>query len=118
MMLLTKILLALLLHAVGVKIYPYIPASTGSRSSLFAATDPQIPKYCELLKTNKWLMSTFISQDCRPTNPSEEAHNLETSYIVWEKTMQMIGLPSDAVEKLFEGEDISCKFEVQQHHYC
>ncbi|GJU93198.1 hypothetical protein Tco_1317954 [Tanacetum coccineum] len=52
------------------EIYPYIPASTGSRSSLFTATDPQLPE-------------------------------------VWEKTLQMIGLPSDAVEKLLEGEDIS-----------
>nr|GFA77771.1 hypothetical protein [Tanacetum cinerariifolium] len=86
-----------------------------SRSSLFAATDPQIPEYCELLKTDEWPVSAFISQDCRPTNPSEEAHNLETSYKVWEKTLQMIGLPSDAVEKLLEGEDISCKFGAQQH---
>ncbi|GJX33055.1 dehydrogenase/reductase SDR family member FEY-like protein [Tanacetum coccineum] len=98
-----------------VEIDPYIPASTGSRSSLFAATDPQIPEYCELLKTDEWPVSAFISQDCRPTNPSEEAHNLETSYKVWEKTLQMIGLPSDAVEKLLEGEDISCKFGAQQH---
>ncbi|GKE62100.1 hypothetical protein Tco_1512467, partial [Tanacetum coccineum] len=98
-----------------VEIYPYIPASTGSRSSPFATTDPQIPEYCELLKMDKWLMSAFISQDCRPTNPLEEAHNLETSYRVWEKTLQMIGLPLDAVEKLLEGEDISCKFGVQQH---
>nr|GEY92844.1 hypothetical protein [Tanacetum cinerariifolium] len=85
----------------------------GSRSSLFAAINPQIPEYCELLKTHKWPVSTFISKDCQPINPSEEAHNLETSYRVWEKTLQMIGLPLDAVEKLLEGEDISCKFRVQ-----
>ncbi|PWA96302.1 Glucose/ribitol dehydrogenase [Artemisia annua] len=101
----------------GYRLIPYFifNAEEGSRSSLFAATDPQIPEYCELLKTDEWPVSAFISQDCRPTNPSEEAHNLETSYRVWEKTLQMVGLPSDAVEKLLEGEDISCKFGAQQH---
>ncbi|KAJ9546130.1 hypothetical protein OSB04_025837 [Centaurea solstitialis] len=84
--------------------------TTGSRSSLFAATDPQVPEYCEMLKADEWPVSAFISQDCRPTNPSEESHNLETSYRVWEKTLQMVGLPSDAVERLIEGEDIDCKY--------
>ncbi|CAK7327899.1 unnamed protein product [Dovyalis caffra] len=77
----------------------------GSRSTLFSATDPQIPEYCELLKSDDWPVCAFISQDCRPTNPSEEAHNIDTSYEVWEKTLEMIGLPSDAVEKLMEGEE-------------
>ncbi|KAI7751305.1 hypothetical protein M8C21_002865 [Ambrosia artemisiifolia] len=84
----------------------------GSRSSLFAATDPQIPEYCELLKADEWPVCAFISQDCRPTNPSEEAHNVETSSKVWEKTLQLVGLPLDAVEKLIEGEDVKCKYEV------
>ncbi|KVI07471.1 Glucose/ribitol dehydrogenase [Cynara cardunculus var. scolymus] len=84
--------------------------SCSSRSSLFAATDPQIPEYCEMLKADEWPVSAFISQDCRPTNASEESHNLETSYRVWEKTLQMVGLPSDAVERLIEGEDVDCKY--------
>ncbi|KAJ0024246.1 hypothetical protein Pint_07517 [Pistacia integerrima] len=53
-------------------------------------------------------------EDCRPTNPSEEAHNVEASYKVWEKTLEMIGLPSDAVEKLIEGEEVKCKYGTQQ----
>lgn len=81
-----------------------VPA--GSRSSLFAATDPQIPEYCELLKADEWPVCAFISQDCRPTNASEEAHNLETSYKVWEKTLELVGLPLDAVERLIEGEEV------------
>ncbi|XP_059647192.1 dehydrogenase/reductase SDR family member FEY-like [Cornus florida] len=86
----------------------------GSRSALFAATDPQVPEYCELLKADEWPVCAFISQDCRPTNPSEEAHNIETSYKVWEKTLQMIGLPLDAVERLIEGEEVNCRYGAQQ----
>ncbi|KAL3512429.1 hypothetical protein ACH5RR_025146 [Cinchona calisaya] len=85
-------------------------AEEGSRSSLFAATDPQVPEYCEMLKADDWPVSAFISVDCRPTNPSEEAHNVETAYRVWEKTLELIGLPSDAVERLIEGEEVGCKY--------
>lgn len=63
-----------------------------------------------MLKADEWPVSAFISQECRPSNPSEEAHNVETSLRVWEKTLQMVGLPSDAVERLIEGEDINCKY--------
>nr|XP_043615462.1 dehydrogenase/reductase SDR family member FEY-like [Erigeron canadensis] len=96
----------------GYRLIPYFifSAEEGSRSSLFAATDPQMPEYCEMLKADEWPVSAFISQDCRPTNPSEEAHNVETSLRVWEKTLQLVGLPLDAVERLIEGEDIRCKY--------
>ncbi|KAG6745683.1 hypothetical protein POTOM_050184 [Populus tomentosa] len=86
----------------------------GSRSALFSATDPQIPEYCELLKSDDWPVCAFISQDCRPTNPSEEAHNIDTAYKVWEKTLEMIGLPSDAIEKLIEGEEVRCRYGERQ----
>ncbi|KMT19576.1 hypothetical protein BVRB_1g011930 [Beta vulgaris subsp. vulgaris] len=86
----------------------------GSRSTLFAATDPQIPEYCEMLKADEWPTCAFISQDCRPTNASEEAHNIGTSFKVWEKTLEMTGLPSDAVEKLIEGEEVTCRYGSQQ----
>lgn len=86
----------------------------GSRSALFAATDPQVPEYCEMLKADEWPVCAFLSYDCRPTNPSEEAHNLQTSYQVWEKTMEMIGLPLDSVERLVQGEQIECKYG--SHH--
>lgn len=85
----------------------------GSRSALFAATDPQIPEYCEMLKADEWPVSAFISQDCNPTNPSEEAHNIETSYRVWEKTLELIGLPLDSVERLIEGEEVKCRYGGQ-----
>ncbi|EYU17799.1 hypothetical protein ABFS82_04G179500 [Erythranthe guttata] len=82
----------------------------GSRSTLFAATDPQLVEYCESLKTEDWPVCAFINHDCRPANPSEEAHNVETSNRVWEKTLELIGLPSDAVERLIEGEQVNCKY--------
>ncbi|RVW52669.1 Long chain base biosynthesis protein 2a [Vitis vinifera] len=89
----------------------------GSRSALFAATDPQIPEYCEMLKADEWPVSAFISQDCNPTNPSEEAHNIETSYRVWEKTLELIGLPLDSVERLIEGEEVKCRYGGQAEEY-
>ncbi|KAK6153209.1 hypothetical protein DH2020_012848 [Rehmannia glutinosa] len=79
----------------------------GSRSTLFAATDPQLVDYCESLKAEDWPVCAFINHDCRPANPSEEAHNIETSYRVWEKTLELVGLPSDAVERLIEGEKLN-----------
>ncbi|KAG5522483.1 hypothetical protein RHGRI_034605 [Rhododendron griersonianum] len=85
-------------------------AQEGSRSALFAATDPQVPEYCEMLKADEWPVCAFIAQDCRPTNASEEAHNVETSQKVWEKTLEMIGLPSDAVERLIQGEQVECRY--------
>uniref|UniRef100_A0A2P2LID6 Uncharacterized protein MANES_16G063200 n=1 Tax=Rhizophora mucronata TaxID=61149 RepID=A0A2P2LID6_RHIMU len=91
--------------------YFILTAQEGSRSALFAATDPQVPEYCELLKADDWPVCAFISQDCGPTNPSEEAHNIETAHKVWEKTLDMVGLPSDAVERLIQGEeDVPCRY--------
>ena len=86
----------------------------GSRSALFAATDRRIPEYCEMLKADEWPVSAFISQDCNPTNPSEEADDIEISYRVWEKTLELIGLPLYSVERLIEGEEIKCRYGDQQ----
>ncbi|KAM7479567.1 hypothetical protein LguiA_027780 [Lonicera macranthoides] len=94
--------------------WPWCVVAVGSRSALFAATDPQIPEYCEMLKADEWPVCAYISQDCRPTNPSEEAHNVETAFRVWEKTLELIGLPSDTVERLIEGEEVKCRYG--DHH--
>eukprot|EP00268_Persea_americana_P046348 TRINITY_DN4775_c0_g1_i1.p1 TRINITY_DN4775_c0_g1~~TRINITY_DN4775_c0_g1_i1.p1 ORF type:complete len:302 (-),score=74.98 TRINITY_DN4775_c0_g1_i1:411-1316(-) len=94
------------------QLIPYFifSAQEGSRSSLFAATDHQVPEYCGVLKADEWPVCALISHDCRPMNASEEAHNVETSQKVWEKTLEMIGLPADALEKLLEGEEVQCKY--------
>ncbi|KAL6542012.1 hypothetical protein OROGR_011498 [Orobanche gracilis] len=82
----------------------------GSRSTLFAATDLQLVDYCESLKAEERPVCSFINHDCRPANTSDEAHNVETAHRVWEKTLQLIGLPLDAVERLVEGGEVKCKF--------
>lgn len=85
----------------------------GSRSSLFSAADPQIPQHYQKLKTNeKSVCTLFISQNCKLTKCSEEAQNVETANRVWERTLQLIGLPLDAVEILVEGEDLQCRYGV------
>ncbi|CAL9060695.1 unnamed protein product [Musa banksii] len=90
--------------------YFIFSALEGSRSTLFAATDPQVPEYCSVLKAEEWPVCAYISYDCRPINASEEAHNLKTSQDVWEKTLELIGLPSNALDKLIEGEAVQCRF--------
>ncbi|MCL7031635.1 hypothetical protein MKW94_023964 [Papaver nudicaule] len=82
----------------------------GSRSTLFAATDSQVPEYCESLKSDEWPVGAFISYECCPANPSEESHNLTTSNRVWEKTLEMVGLSPDVVEKALEGEPIKWRY--------
>ncbi|GJN18801.1 hypothetical protein PR202_gb06003 [Eleusine coracana subsp. coracana] len=94
--------------------YFIFDAQEGSRSTLFATSDPQVPEYCEMLKSEDWPVCACISYDCNPMNASEEAHNLETTHLVWEKTLEMIGLPSDALEKLIEGESVQCRYGQQQ----
>ncbi|KAL2253880.1 retinol dehydrogenase 11 [Sesamum indicum] len=89
----------------------------GSRSTLFAATDPQLVDYCESLKAEDWPVCAFLNHDCRPANPSEEAHNVETAYRVWEKTLELVGLPSDAVERLIEGGEVKCKYGSSESHH-
>ncbi|CAF2131665.1 BnaA03g48800D [Brassica napus] len=38
-----------------------------------------------------------------PQEGCRKAHNTETAHRVWEKTLELVGLPLDAVEKLMEG---------------
>ncbi|XP_074275506.1 dehydrogenase/reductase SDR family member FEY-like isoform X1 [Silene latifolia] len=85
--------------------YIYLSPQEGSRSSLFAATDPQVPEYCESLKADERSACAFFSQDCRPSNPAKEAWNTETSRRVWEKTFELVGLPVDAVNNLVRGKE-------------
>lgn len=69
-----------------------------------------------MLKADEWPVCAFISQDCTPTNASEEAHNVETSLEVWEKTLELIGLSSDAVERLIQGEQVECRYGMADQH--
>ncbi|KAJ1690452.1 hypothetical protein LUZ63_014607 [Rhynchospora breviuscula] len=99
--------------------YHFIPyfifnAQEGSRSTLFAASDPQVPEYCQVLKGDEWPTCAYLNYDCRPTNASEEAHNLETTQQVWDKTLELIGLPRDALEKLIAGEEVACRYQPKK----
>jgi hypothetical protein len=92
----------------------FLSQYTGSRSSLFAASDPQVPEYCQVLKGDEWPTCALINYDCHPTNASEEAHNPVTTRQVWEKTLELIGLPADALEKFISGEEVDCRYQPQK----
>eukprot|EP00252_Welwitschia_mirabilis_P002498 TRINITY_DN12450_c0_g1_i1.p1 TRINITY_DN12450_c0_g1~~TRINITY_DN12450_c0_g1_i1.p1 ORF type:complete len:375 (+),score=65.99 TRINITY_DN12450_c0_g1_i1:220-1344(+) len=96
----------------GYRLIPYFlftPAE-GARSSLFAATDPQVPEYCSFLRNDEWPVCPYFSGECRPANAAVEAHNVDLAAKVTEKTSELVGLPKNAVERLLEGENIPCKY--------
>ncbi|KAH9323309.1 hypothetical protein KI387_017948, partial [Taxus chinensis] len=39
---------------------------------------------------------------CRPANASAEAHNTDTALKIWDKTLELVGVPADIVERLIE----------------
>ena len=82
----------------------------GARSTLFAATDPDVSEYCSVLRADYWPLCPYFSGDCRPTNASVEAHNVDTAMNVWDLTLELIGLLSNTVKRLIEGETIPCKY--------
>ncbi|GLJ32214.1 hypothetical protein SUGI_0648410 [Cryptomeria japonica] len=77
-----------------------------ARSALFAATDPQVPEFCSALRADNWPVCPYFSGECRPANASAEAHNMDTALKIWDKTLELIGVPSDIVEKLIECEQV------------
>lgn len=85
-------------------------AQQGSRSALFAATDPDIPKYCCKSMADKLQVCAYFSYSCRPIKPANAAYNERTINSVWAKTLDIVGLPSDAVEMLLDGKEIYCKY--------
>ncbi|KAL3835474.1 hypothetical protein ACJIZ3_010210 [Penstemon smallii] len=97
--------------------YHWIPflfdALEGSRSAVFAATDDGVLKYCEELRNKGEAEScAYIACNCRPIRPSKEAYNVAVSGLVWEKTLDMIGLRSNAVDKIMEGKQVQCTYEA------
>lgn len=97
---------------VGYQLIPLVlfNAEEASRSTLFAATDPEIPKYCAQLKWDEWPACAYISYTCRPMNPSKEAQRMDISSLVWEKTLDMVGLSGDCLEMLLEGKETQCRY--------
>ncbi|KAI8544195.1 hypothetical protein RHMOL_Rhmol08G0277000 [Rhododendron molle] len=97
---------------VGYQLIPLVlfNAVEASRSTLFAATDPEIPKYCAQLKWDEWPACAYISYTCRPMNPSKEAQRMDISSLVWEKTLDMVGLSGDCLEMLLEGKETQCRY--------
>ncbi|KAI9089556.1 hypothetical protein K1719_029161 [Acacia pycnantha] len=78
----------------------------GCRSVLYASTYPEVQDYTKSLKAQDSPVCAYIDHDCTFGNVSKEARNWETSMKVWEKTLHMIGFPSDVVDKLLSGDTV------------
>ena len=85
--------------------FTYTPKE-GARSVIYAATYPQVQDYCNSLKAQDSPVCAYINHDCSFGYVSKEAQNLEASIKLWEKTLNMIGLPSDAVYRLLSGDNV------------
>ncbi|GFZ17244.1 NAD(P)-binding Rossmann-fold superfamily protein [Actinidia rufa] len=91
----------------GISVVCVAPGS-GLRSTPFAATDSDVPKYCTKLKTDVWPVCAYMSYSCNKMSTSKEAHRTDTLQAVWEKTLDMVRLPADFVEMLLQGKEIQC----------
>ncbi|TMX05463.1 hypothetical protein EJD97_019700 [Solanum chilense] len=85
-------------------------AQQGSRSALFAATDAEILDYCGVLKAEGCIGCAFIGCHCRITKPCKQVDNERTSFEIWNKTMEMVGLPAGCVDMILQGEEIHCRY--------
>uniref|UniRef100_A0A6N2K9J4 Uncharacterized protein n=1 Tax=Salix viminalis TaxID=40686 RepID=A0A6N2K9J4_SALVM len=81
----------------------YSSSKLAQSCSTVSAETPAAP-------ADEWPTCAYISHDCRPTRAAIEAHNTRAANEVWEKTLDMIGLPLDAVEKMIQGEEVMCKY--------
>ncbi|EEF35050.1 dehydrogenase/reductase SDR family member FEY [Ricinus communis] len=88
--------------------FPFTPQQ-GARSALYAATNPKILEYCKELKDKDLPFCAYISFDCNPAKPSRKARKLHVANAVWQRTLDMIGLPIDVVQRILQGVEVSCQ---------
>ncbi|CAH2070157.1 unnamed protein product [Thlaspi arvense] len=55
-------------------------------------------------------LETGISVVCLSPGVVQTNVNVETSNKVWEKTIELIGLPLDALQKIIQGEEVQCHY--------
>eukprot|EP00249_Psilotum_nudum_P010128 c22349_g1_i1 orf=334-1440(+) len=79
----------------------------GARSVLFCATDPQVPEYASALRAEGWPICALFSSDCKPCSSSKQAQDTQMAFSIWEKTLELIGLSEEFLEKVLVGEDFS-----------
>ncbi|KAK4359437.1 hypothetical protein RND71_021666 [Anisodus tanguticus] len=58
-----------------------------------------------LTKKNKFSQELH----CMTTKPSKEAYNVGTSQQVWDKSLEMVGLPTD-VDMILQGKETHCRY--------
>lgn len=90
--------------------YFFFSPQEGSRSALYGATNPEILRYCSKLKAEEWPVCAYVGYNCSLISPANEAYNIKVSKLVWKKTMEMVGLPSNAVDILLEDKQLHCRY--------
>ncbi|KAI9089523.1 hypothetical protein K1719_029128 [Acacia pycnantha] len=97
-------LLKMLQHVFQSLIFFAYTPKEGCRSVLYATTYPEVQDYTKSFKAQDSRVCAYIDHDYSFGYVSKEAQNLEASMKVWGKTLDMIGLPSDAMDKLLSGD--------------
>lgn len=71
----------------------------GARSVLFCATAQQALEHANKLRSDKWPLCPLFSSDCKPRLKSIKAQELSKALKVWDRTLELIGVSTDFVEK-------------------
>eukprot|EP00250_Pteridium_aquilinum_P022914 c25903_g1_i1 orf=28-792(+) len=72
----------------------------GARSVLFCATSHQALEHANKLRSEKWPMCPLFSSDCKPRLKTVRAEELNKALKVWDRTLELIGVSNNFVEKL------------------
>ncbi|BBN08921.1 hypothetical protein MPTK1_4g15580 [Marchantia polymorpha subsp. ruderalis] len=90
-----------------------LSAAEGARGVIFCATDKQVFAYTRALREMGQPICPYFSSNCKPADVAKLANDMETAMKVWNKTLELLDLPADIVEKQFQRKEDSATSEVQ-----
>lgn len=73
--------------------------TAGARSALFCATDQQVYQFARGLRDMGCPIAPYFSSRCRPSKVASVADDLEYAEKVYNKTLDLVGLPRDYVDR-------------------
>jgi hypothetical protein len=74
-------------------------SNAGARSALFCATDQTVFQYTRMLREMGMPLAPYFGSSCRPAKVSSLADDMEYCEKVYQKTLELVGLPEDHLDK-------------------